>query len=64
MIDFNESELIALCRDLDLSLVVLFGSQAQGQARDNSDIDIAVLSDRLWDQALESDHRKNDTRLF
>lgn len=57
MIDVNESKLIALCRDLDLSLVVLFGSQAQGQARDDSDIDIAVLSDRVWDQALESDYQ-------
>lgn len=57
MIDVNESKLIALCRDLDLSLVVLFGSQAQGQARDDSDIDIAVLSDRVGDQALESDYQ-------
>jgi len=46
MIDFDKSKLIQLCYDFDLSLIVLFGSQATGKTRADSDIDIAVLSDR------------------
>jgi len=46
MIDFDKAKLVQLCNDLDLSLIVLFGSQATGKTRTESDIDIAVLSDR------------------
>ena len=46
MVKFDEVKLTQLCHDLNLSLVVLFGSQATGKTRVGSDIDIAVLSDR------------------
>ena len=46
MVKFDEVKLAQLCHDLNLSLVVLFGSQATGKTRVDSDIDIAVLSDR------------------
>ncbi|HIE27331.1 TPA: nucleotidyltransferase domain-containing protein [Candidatus Poribacteria bacterium] len=44
MVKFDEIKLAQLCRDLNLSLVALFGSQATGKTRVDSDIDIAVLS--------------------
>lgn len=34
------------CRHAELRLVMLFGSVANGTARINSDVDIAVLADR------------------
>ena len=46
MVKFNKIKLTQLCHDLNLSLVVLFGSQATGKTRVGSDIDIAVLSER------------------
>jgi len=46
MVKFDEIKLAQLCHNLNLSLVVLFGSQATGKTRADSDIDIAVLSDR------------------
>jgi predicted nucleotidyltransferase len=46
MVKFDEVKLTQLCRDLNLSLVVLFGSQATGKTRVDSDIDIAVRSDK------------------
>jgi predicted nucleotidyltransferase len=46
VVKFDEVKLAQLCHDLDLSFVVLFGSQATGKTRVDSDIDIAVLSGR------------------
>jgi len=43
MIDFNAVKLEKICREFNLQLVVLFGSQANGRARAHSDVDVAVL---------------------
>lgn len=37
----------AVLRDLDVDRIVLFGSYARGTARDDSDIDVAVIVDTL-----------------
>jgi predicted nucleotidyltransferase len=58
MVKFDGVKLAQLCslrspttssygHDLNLSLVVLFSSQATGKTRIGSDIDIAVFSDRI-----------------
>lgn len=39
----------------DLHLAVLFGSQARGKARPDSDLDLAVLGDRLDSLSLARD---------
>lgn len=44
----DEAQLQALCEEYQLELVVLFGSQAKGTAREESDFDVGVLcKDRL-----------------
>ncbi|MBI3761678.1 MAG: nucleotidyltransferase domain-containing protein [Chloroflexi bacterium] len=39
----DRAALIALCREYDLDLVILFGSRATGKTHQHSDIDIGVL---------------------
>lgn len=46
MIKLDSRKLVMLCRKFDLSLVVLFGSQASGRAIERSDIDLAVWTRR------------------
>ena len=40
----EKDKLAALCRKHNIQLLVLHGSQAKGNARDKSDIDIGILS--------------------
>jgi predicted nucleotidyltransferase len=42
MYKVNNQKLTEVARRYDLDLVIVFGSQAQGQARPGSDIDVAV----------------------
>ncbi len=42
MYKVNSPKLIEIARRYDLDLVIVFGSQTQGQARPGSDIDVAV----------------------
>jgi len=42
MYQVNNQKLVEIAHRYDLDLVVVFGSQAQGQARPGSDIDVAV----------------------
>ena len=46
MIELDQGRLEALCRQFDLTLVVLFGSQAKGRAIERSDVDLAVWTRR------------------
>lgn len=58
-IDFDAVRRVALRHDL--LLVALFGSRAAGEARDSSDVDLAVLArtprwdDPEWGSELEAD---------
>ena len=42
MYQVNNQKLTEIALGYDLDLVIVFGSQAQGQARPGSDIDVAV----------------------
>jgi predicted nucleotidyltransferase len=42
MYQVNNQKLAEIAQRYDLDLVVVFGSQAQGQARPGSDIDVAM----------------------
>ena len=42
-------DVVKLCRDFDAKKVILYGSRAKGTARERSDIDIAVIVERLDD---------------
>ena len=42
MYQVNSQRLAEIAQRYDLDLVIVFGSQAQGQARPGSDIDVAV----------------------
>ena len=44
-----------LSNEIDISEVVLFGSYANGNAKEHSDIDLAIISDSFLDQS----HLKN-----
>ena len=46
MTNIDGGKLSALCRDFDLSLVMLFGSEASGRTVPRSDIDLAVWTRR------------------
>jgi len=39
---FDTDDLIALCRQNDVSMIGLFGSTARGEASENSDLDFLV----------------------
>ena len=41
----------------DVSAVILFGSIARGEATPDSDIDLAVIAPRRWDQRVELEDR-------
>ena len=45
----EKDKLAALCRKHNIQLLVLHGSQAKGNARDKSDIDIGILSQEKLD---------------
>ncbi len=42
----DQNRLRNICKEDNLSLVILFGSHSRGQADKNSDLDLAVLADR------------------
>jgi predicted nucleotidyltransferase len=43
--------------NFDVRKVILYGSYAKGTARENSDIDVAIILDRLDDDLLMSEAR-------
>ena len=45
----EKDKLAGLCRKYNIQLLVLHGSQAKGNARDKSDIDIGILSQEKLD---------------
>ena len=49
-----EKYLSELRRELDLKLVILFGSLARGDWRESSDIDLLIVSDDLSDDPAEN----------
>lgn len=64
-IDQKKIEAIAkIAEKYELKLVVLYGSQATGKARPNSDIDIAVLGKRRVDFEKQIDLIGEFTSLF
>ena len=44
-----------LCEEIDIEEVILFGSYARGDAKEHSDIDLAIISDWFKDKS----HIKN-----
>ena len=57
-----EGYLSELRRELDLKLVILFGSLARGDWKENSDIDLPIVSDDLSDD-FSDDPRENFIKL-
>lgn len=51
--DFDAAVETLRARLADLALVMVFGSHARGDARADSDVDLAVLTDRELDAALQ-----------
>ena len=45
-----------------VSMVILYGSYSRGVAGESSDIDVAVVVDRIEDDCLESEARLNKLR--
>jgi predicted nucleotidyltransferase len=45
-----------------VKMVILFGSYARGNPREESDIDVAVVVDQISDDCLESEARLNRLR--
>lgn len=41
-ISYDPSKLTAICKRNDISYLAMFGSQARGDARDDSDVDLLV----------------------
>lgn len=40
---FDKNKLIEICRENDVAMMGVFGSQARGEANDKSDIDLLVV---------------------
>ena len=53
--DIIKGFIAGLCDEIDVEEVILFGSYARGEAKEHSDIDLAVISDWFKDKS----HIKN-----
>ena len=62
----SETELVQAIKELmpETKLIYLFGSQADGTASANSDIDVAVLLPQKLDSVLRFDHQQNLSIIF
>lgn len=53
--DIVKGFIASLCDEIDVEEVILFGSYAKGDAKEHSDIDLAIISDWFKDKS----HIKN-----
>ena len=62
----SETEIVQAIKELmpETKLIYLFGSQADGTASANSDIDVAVLLPQKLDSVLRFDHQQNLSIIF